>query len=279
MTAKFWFYPFPGNRLIEIDLGENVGELYSDYQVSVNDGVSLDGSIYRSVGRINEIVTIQRDRFALGEGLAVKFAAMQNHLQRGGSVAFCSDSSKSWAYPIIRTPSSGNSSVKVGANPFVSAFGSVLPVVNDYCVIESSNPGMIYEHGKISASNITAAGGGDISLVDKVHFNYDRASFIRYYRFWPFLKLPKSQAGKNIITNEHGVTFSLDLTLISDISGLMAFHPGSITDGPLSGSLIGPTDGGIEYGPPDKTGIGNIASSVPVFQDEDTLQSQYPRFE
>ena len=83
-TAKFWYYPQPsGNQLVEIDLGEPLGELYSDYQINSSDGVALDGTIYRSNGKSCEIVTIQRDRMLGGEDTAIALIGLQNHLDRG----------------------------------------------------------------------------------------------------------------------------------------------------------------------------------------------------
>ena len=50
-NAKFYFYPEPnGSHLIELDIGEALGEMYSDVTVEAQDGVTLTGRITRPVG-------------------------------------------------------------------------------------------------------------------------------------------------------------------------------------------------------------------------------------
>ena len=73
MSARFYYYPEPnGSHLVTIDLGEELGELFSDIPMDVIDGISMTGGIQRSVGGGGEVITIQRDRLNLGEDLAYK---------------------------------------------------------------------------------------------------------------------------------------------------------------------------------------------------------------
>ena len=229
-TAKFWYYPQPsGNQLVEIDLGEPLGELFSDYQINSSDGVALDGGIYRSNGKSCEYVTIQRDRMIGGEDLALKLIALQNHLDRGYSCAFTADSDKAFAYPILTNPNSGSPTLNLGSNPFSAFMGSLTPSTNDYMMIETKGPGMVTEAIKVSSvdASFTSANGGTLTPVDPIKFQYDRFAFARWYRCFPVMKRPQGSIGKSIITNEHGFTFSLNVVLVNDVSGLMAFHPGA----------------------------------------------------
>ena len=223
MSAKFWYYPEPnGSQLVEIDLGEDLGELFSDMQFETVDAVGFTGGIQRSVGRTGEVVTIQRDRLLLGEDLAYQFTALQNHLDRGYSCAFSADHTKAWAAP-LKSP--GNKAVTVYPCPFNAFTGSVIPSADDYIVIETRPPAMLQEQQKIdSVSLLSAAGGGTVTIDKRLAFSYGRA-FARWYRFWPVLKRPQGQIGQSMITNENGRLFSLSITLTPDYDTYFSYHP------------------------------------------------------
>lgn len=226
-TAKFYFYPQPdGSRLSIIDLGEKLAELFSDIQVDVNDGISRDGRQYRSLGMSREIVTIQRDRMAGGEALAHKLFSLQNHLDRGFSCSFTSDSSYSWAYPLKNRPEAVDSAIGVGANPFQDMLGSITPQADQYMVLETESPTGIKEIREIQSSTVTSGAGGTINVKSPyIQFTYPTSRvFARWYRFWPVLRRPAEDVGKSIVTNEGGRLFSLNLRLVVDNAGLFAFH-------------------------------------------------------
>lgn len=118
-NAIFYYFPIPDARsLVTIDLGEKLGELFSEYQYDVAESISRGGRRYLSHGLQREFVTIQRDRMLLGESLAMKLQSMQNHLDRGGYVSFCADSDKAYIHPLLSTPEQGRASILVGSNPF-----------------------------------------------------------------------------------------------------------------------------------------------------------------
>jgi len=255
MSAKFFYYPEPaGNHKVTIDLDEGLGELFSEWDVMANDGRGMDGSLFRSVGRNGEVITIQRDRMKGSEELAMKFIAMQNHLDRGYSVSFTADHTKAWAGPILTAPNGGGFSFSVGANPFRSMThytgSNPEPSATDYIVIENRPPGMIQEIIKVQSETVTFNGGGLITATERINFSYPDLPFARWYRYWPVLKRLKADIGKNIVSNEHGLTWSLNLRLVPDYSALFSFHPGPrnvydpglIPDSPVSGDL------------PDRTG-------------------------
>jgi len=227
MSAKFWFYPQPdGRRLVEIDLGEDLGELFSDWDIDAVDGRSMDGGIFRSVGRGNEMVTIQRDRMLLGEEVAAKLWALQNHLDRGYNVAFSADHTKSSAIPVIVEPTSLQTSITLGPDTFADMWGYQPPTTGERYVLMTGGPGVITEIIKADTVNITRTSGGSLNLDGSIVFTYDRPVFCRWWRSWPMLKRPQADVGKNIVTNEGGRLWSLNLRLTTNNAGLFASHPG-----------------------------------------------------
>lgn len=229
-SAKFYFYPEPdGSQLVEIDMGEYLGEMYSDMQISAVDAVSLDGSRSRAISKMGEIVTIQRDRMLLGEDLAIKFIALQNHLDRGYSCAFTADSDKAWCAPVRSTLSAGVNTIPVYANPFANmiTLGSPpIPASNDYVTIDTPPPNLIQETAKVdSVANLSGGGGGSFTIANRLNFAYGGRSFVRWYRFYPILKRPAEDVGQSIVTNEGGRLFSLSIRLVVDYALLFAYHP------------------------------------------------------
>lgn len=231
MSAKFYYYPEPnGSHLVEIDLGEDLGELFSDNIVDAVDGISLTGSIQRSVGLMGEIITIQRDRLKLSEGLAYQFMALQNHLDRGYSCAFAADHTKAWAAPLHNYLAAGSFNLTAYTNPFNSfvdpASTDLAPSSGDYIVIETRPPAMLQEmHELDSVLSLSGLTGGSFSIKKRLNFDYNRRAFARHYRFFPVLKRPQSQIGRSMITNEHGMLFSLSVQLVPDYETLFGYHP------------------------------------------------------
>ena len=245
-NAKFFYYPQPdGRHLVEIDLGEPLGELQSEFEHDAVDAVTQSGAIFRSVSRGGEVITIQRDRMQLGEDLAIQFDALQNHLDRGFSVFFCADADKAWAAPMTTPPQAGGFTFDVNNAVFSDITGtSVIPVADDYVVIESDSPPYIRETHEIQSISVTAGSGGSVTLKKRLNFDYaNRPVFMRYYRTWPVLKRPQSDVGRAIITNEGGRLFSLSVRLVVDYDLLFAAHNGDgynvqfIPESPSSGPL------------------------------------------
>ena len=239
-NAKFYFTPEPfgalnGASLVTIDLGEALGEMFSDISVEAVDAVSLTGSIQRSVGRTQEIVTIQRDRMIGGEDLAIQFHALQNHLDRGFSVSFAADDDKAFCFPIRGTLNNNSSKIQLYANPFQNFTGTgPTPAIGDYCTIETGSPAMIQEIVKMQTVSNATAQGGDVDTVNPVRFQYDQPAFMRHYRFYPVLKRPQSDIGQAIVTNEGGRLFSLSIRLVVDYVTLFAAHPDTVGEAGVS---------------------------------------------
>ena len=244
MGAKFYFYPQPnGARLVEIDLGESLGELFFDFEYQEETNTSLTGGMHRTVTMGRQVITIQRDRLSGSEDLANKLRALENHLFRGHSCAFSADSLKSFCYPITNFPYTGDQSIQVGGDPFRNMTGSILPSLNDYIAIDTPNVAPTYEVVKYNNTTgpFTSVSGGQINLHEGLQFSYNRPAFARYYRFWPCLKLANN-VGQSIITNENGILFSLALTLVVDTEQLFSFHSEFTGMETIGDMLLAPND-------------------------------------
>tara|TARA_R100000426_G_scaffold6388_1_gene8332 strand:- start:398 stop:1261 length:864 start_codon:yes stop_codon:yes gene_type:complete len=235
MGAKFYFYPMPvANHLVTIDLGEDLAEYYCEFEYTKETAQSMNGKIHQTTTLNREVITIVRDRMSGGEDLAHKLHALQNHLDRGFSVAFAADSAKAFCHPLSKNPVGGDNTVIAHGNPFRSMVGSISPSANDYFVIENQPPAMIQEVQKVSSlhASYTPATGGIINTVNLVNFTFPSICFMRHYRFHPVLKRHPADIGKSIVTNEHGLLWSLELRLTPDYENYFGFHPNQENDVP-----------------------------------------------
>ena len=232
-NAIFFYFPIPDARkLVTIDLGEGLGELFSEYEYDVAQSISRGGRRYLSHGLQREFVTIQRDRMLGGahtpEKLALRLRGMQNHLDRGGYVSFCADSDKAYIHPVLNTAEQGFNSLLLGDNPFKDVTGANLPSVNDFVTIQTDSPRSIIEHTsmKVIDGAFSSTTGGSIVVSPNLLYTYPARAFLRYYRFWPTLRRDARDIGQNIITNEGGRLFSLNVRLYLDTYTLFNFHSG-----------------------------------------------------
>ena len=228
-NAKFYYFPIPDARgLVTIDLGEKLGELFTDYQYDVAASISRGGRRFLSHGLQREFVTIQRDRMLLGEDVAMQLESMQNHLDRGGYVSFCADADKAYIFPFLNTPQQTSVSQVLGSNPFQDVTGLNIPTVGDYITIHTNTPTSIIEKKKIATINsaFSSSSGGTLTVSPSMTYTYPERAFARYYRFFPTLRRPAQSIGQNIVTNEGGRLFSLNVTLYLDLHTLFRFHPG-----------------------------------------------------
>lgn len=231
-NPKFYYYPTPDGTLLHtVDLGEPLAEMFTDFEVDSSTAVALDGGMYRSTGVHRETVTIQRDRLKLGEELFVELQQLQNHLDRGFSVMFAADSDKTYCFPLSLAPRGGDHQIDLAGDPFRGITGGNLPSENDIIVIESQNPELLYEQHIVKprtdstpAASMSISLGGSVNIRPAIAFKQFPA-FARHYRFYPILKRPQADIGKQICTNEHGRLFTLNIRLVVDYQALFSHHP------------------------------------------------------
>jgi len=209
-------------------MGEGLAEMFSEFRKDADGGISLNGHSYRSVGLTQEIITIQRDRMILGVDKAMEFRALQAHLDNGNVCSFSADSSKAWCGYILTSPlSSGSTTVEVSNNPFSSFVGSNVLAADDFVIFDTQPPAAITEANKISSlsAGFSSSNGGTLTLDRGCAFRYDIDTFVRWFRFIPIAKRPIEDIGRSIITNEHGLLYSLELRLEIDYASWFSFVP------------------------------------------------------
>ena len=272
-NAKFYYFPRPAGLsfLKTIDLQESLAELFSEFEVDAQDGVSYTGRRYRTISRVSEVVRIQRDRMKGSEDLARDLHSLQSHLTHGFPTMFAADSAKAYATYLRQPVKAGDTVLHVGPNVFRNFVGNQIVAANDYLIIESENPGMVYQQVEIQSITATATANGTITLSTPILYDFDKGTIgVRHYRFWPTLKRPVENINTNMVTNERGFLFSLDVLLSPDYGAYfdflipLGYELGDITtgfldadnppDSPLADSGFCPVD--------PRTGdhLGNILS-------------------
>ena len=209
----------------------------------------------------------------LGEDLAIKLESMQNHLDRGGYVSFCADSDKAYIHPFLNTVEQNSSTQLLGSNPFKDITGANLPVTGDYVTIQTDSPTSIIEKSKIASvdGSFSSSTGGNITFNPKMTYTYPERAFLRYYRFWPTLRRAAADIGQNIITNENGRLFSLNVRLYLDTHTLFNFHSGF--DGIDRSPNFKPSGGAAASGGTNPfSTIGRVEEFGPEFMQRQRIQ-------
>lgn len=271
-NAKFYYFARPASLsyLQTIDLEEGLAELFSEFEIDAQDGISYTGRIYRTISRVSEIVRIQRDRMKGGEDLAASLNGLQSHLAHGFPTMFSADSEKAYATYLRQPAQAGDTVLYVGPNVFRSFVGNQIVQAGDYLMIESQNPGMHYQQVKIQSITATATANGTITLADPIQFDFKTGSIgVRYYRFWPSLKRLVGNINTNMISNERGFLWSLDVLLSPDY-GL--YHDFLI---PLGETLGDITEGTIDF----STAVDSPLASSGTFDLRDPFQDGFENIE
>ena len=214
---------------VYLDLYDHREQL-SDLQVTpmrdVADVYSIGGGVSRTMTRAWMNVRIVIDRFS-DRDLFRRLSNMINHLERGGVVSFSNDSSKCYASRLV--DSVGPDDVSIGVGPNLCKSYSTTEIdflnhaANDEIVIEQAPPFAKRWHGVLITKTETGDGGathnvgrithGGTDEISAIGEGFDRGVLVRYSDFWPTLVLPKSQVGAGLLTHDHRITYTLDLSL------------------------------------------------------------------
>ena len=226
------------------------------------------------VGPFNATGSSQR------ENLPHKLESMMAHLERGGAVGFCLDRDKLWASFVPSAPSRGDTTLTTQGNVFSAWSPSATLAEDDIICIESPNPEGLREYNRLDGP--PASNRLTLKSAQHVIYNYGAAQpvMVRWRDFFPVCYLPEDQLGRNPITHDMRITYTLDLTLETSPAGYVAMYDDTgqadglasetdpdamgdpysdgmdldslvATNGTDDGSVTGGTDGAGSYDAPD----------------------------
>lgn len=254
--AAFYLYPDPGpGSPWTLSFGECVTSYTEAPDVEVADAVTLSGRRQRAIGRWGKRVRLTLERMASREELAWQMLALQNHLDRGYSVAFTADTGKAWAsfFGATALPAAGDTLITPGANAWSSLVGSNSLAAGDWIRIYSEASYALEQAGKIQTW--TASNNITLAATTPIRFDFSGKCIASWSYFWPLLKRPEDNVGTNIVVNEVGRLWTMSIDLVIDLAALFALWPFQ-GDGALGGSgqrgntldKIAGTNATVEFG-------------------------------
>ena len=138
--------------------------------------------------------------------------ALIAHLNAGGAIGLSTDHAKSWAGYTSGSALAGYSYITLTGNAF-STWSNVSPAAGDDVIIEQAP---IY--GLSECHKVSAYSGSQLTL-DGTTLAFQHGgtgTLVRYHGFYPALRLASDQRVAQPLTNEHGISFSLELVLEMD---------------------------------------------------------------
>jgi len=225
-NPTFYWYPDPYGTIEKLDLGEGLSDL---------QGVHLDSleASSESIAGYETLIPLRRrgrvrlvyERF--GDGSVRRgIEALVNHLKRGGTCGFCTDSAKVVAVVVESALARGDTSL-----PFswrvLDYEGTQTLAADDEVVLTSPSPEYQQEIGVVSSQATNT-----ITLTAGLRYTYESLPVIvRYDEFFPLLRMPPSERAREVLTSDHRLVWTLDMTLIEDVAALWLIAG---TNGPLT---------------------------------------------
>lgn len=219
---SYWPHTTAGARH-DIVLTEDLSDLQITPIRDVADGITLRGNFRRATGRPSVRVRIVLERFTDRE-LFRRFSGLINHLERGGWCAFGLDDSKAYGALLNTNYYQGTRRFYVGENQYKgftpNSASTTSLAVGDEIIVESAPPEAAREYfaihdkaetGGICRIDIDASGGGTTGNVFQEDYPTD--ALVRYSDFWPKLFLPAGGIGSGLLTHDHRITYTLDMSL------------------------------------------------------------------
>lgn len=232
-VSKFYWYPRAGGSLETTSLGERITDIQEEEVAVVADAGNAYGQMYRVHQGSTLRVRIVCERFGPVGASATERAlvSLQAHLMRGGLVGFATDHDKAWA-GCASTAARGASTVHSDGSGFAGWEADATLEVGDEVVIESAWPEAQRE---VATVGLVVADPPVSVLVASpgLVYGYDGAVIVRHRDFYPALRLPQDQVGRRIVTHDHRLNFTLDVTLeyaLADVLTLFGATSHAIAD-------------------------------------------------
>jgi len=219
-SPTFYWYPKEGGSLEKSAITRSITRLEADDRPQADDSYGGSQAMTRVFHGTRRRVRIEWERLnLLSSSGAADYRSLLPiiaHLQRGHAVGFSADAAKTIAgYPGAGNWSRGASSLTCASN--LNAFRqwqtAAALTSGDQVVIESSP-----DYGRGEQRSATSFSAGVLTLASqKLVFDYAGADPMwRWYWFWPALRLPLDQLGSPLVTNDHGITATVQFVLEVD---------------------------------------------------------------
>ena len=215
-NPKIFMYPSGLSTLVKVSL-PRITRCEPVDQVDREDGYTGNlgmVSTFRGIRRRVRI-TIERQSMLTAAGLAY-YASLQaviSHLQTGGAIGFTQDDDYTWAGYASGTWAIGSSSVMYAGNAFSAWNGAAAPANGQQVVIESD--GIFGQSEQHLCTSLVGTSQISISPTLTLDYTSTKPAMVRWWRFWPALRLPADKLSPPL-SNEHGINWSMDLTLEVD---------------------------------------------------------------
>lgn len=221
-TPEIYYYPEAGGALIRATLTRNISRLEQADTVECSDALNGYLSSVRMFSGVRRRIRITIDRVnglsTAGKALYRTLVPVVEHLRAGRAIGFTLDNTKAYAGYGAGSVSQGASNYNFGGNAFsVWPSATCAPASGDEVVL--SAPPVYGKLERRLVGSVTPSSYGFYYVgfnSETLVYSYDPLSMLRWHGFWPALKLPEDQKSSPIFTNEHGVTWSIDLTLEED---------------------------------------------------------------
>ena len=222
MPTIYW-YPDPDGSVETLTFLENLSDLQVQPIRETYDAVTLSGGLYRRHAASRLQVRIVLENFT-SEEFYLKLQSLSAHLERGGSIGFSLDHDKTWGAFLASAQVAERGDTQLTLQAILTTTGAlsanyfrpwsaVTLGSSDFVCINNANPEGFREYKNVTSISNTAF---TITLDDGLLYTYaSRPLLVRYRDFWPALKL-RENTSSPIVTSNHRIAYTLDLTLEED---------------------------------------------------------------
>jgi hypothetical protein len=209
-NAAFYWFPNPGPLRV-LDLGIPASQVQPVEVRREVTAEALTGAVttVRFGARMRARILIELiDSHQVRRGLE----DLVNHLKRGGLCSFTEDTDATWAGYTVGNPNRGFGQIALQGNMFENYAGGIQSPIGDEIIVQGPSP-LFHREGHtvvgVGANNLITL-GEEITSDDYLGGSF---TFVRSYRFWPFLRIPKEGRNSAFLTSDRRITEDLDITL------------------------------------------------------------------
>lgn len=207
-SPTFYWYPDAAGSLQRTTLSGPLSDLHESITRERAVSRAGDGSAYTVAWSSRTTVRIVRERGVSAANVR-EIRAMEDHLLRGGRVGFSRDHAKTWAGYCAGPTVRGASYYPTMGNAFAAWASAGTLASGDEVVAESAQPEAIHEISVASSINSS----GDVLTSGTILYTRTAPTMVRWRDFYPALRMADDQVGRPILTTEHRIAWTLDVTL------------------------------------------------------------------